>query len=76
MAVNNRADAVRGYARALTFAEQDSRNIYYESRYENYLKAVDVPLLSDKEKAQAQVLAKQYLKTNAPIIYIDENNKL
>jgi len=76
MAVNNRTDAVRGYARALTFAEQDSRNIYYESRYENYLKDVDVPLLSDKEKAQAQVLAKQYLKTNAPIIYIDENNKL
>ena len=52
------------------------RNIYYESRYENYLKDVDVPLLSDKEKAQAQVLSKLYLKTNAPIIYIDENNKL
>ena len=71
MAAADRSYAVRGFARAIAY-ENNGRDGATKSFNYNFMRA-GLPPLSDKEKAQAKVLAKEYTKQNKPIIFIDEN---
>lgn len=73
MAATDRVYAVRGFARQIAYENNgDPKTI--RSMFEYLLSDAGLPPLSDKEKAQAKVLAKEYSKQNKPIIFIDENS--
>ena len=74
MALKDRAYAIRGYARAITYQERykGMGTVFNIGIYEDMLEDANVSLLSKKEKAQARLLADQYLKNYAPILDVDE----
>jgi len=68
--------AIEGYAHAISYEERYLTAVQYKKIFESRLyvsnnkKLFD---LTDEQKEQAKVLAKEYLKQKHPIIYIDEN---
>ena len=72
MAHKNRAYAIRGYAQAIMYEESPVNDRDYIGSYVYRLGRQKVSLLSEKEKAQARVLADEYLKAYSPILTFDE----
>ena len=72
MAHKNRAYAIRGYAQAIMYEESPVNDRDYIGSYAYRLGRQKVSLLSEKEKAQARVLADEYLKAYSPILTFDE----
>ena len=76
MALEDFDYAVQGYARAIAYEERYLTSVQYKRIFEFRLRSFNNKksfYLTEEQKSQAQILTKEYLKQDRPIIYIDEN---